>query len=571
MTNQQIAKILEEIASILEIQGDMVFKIRAYQRAAETVSNLPQEVSKLNEKELTELPGIGPGIAKKIYSLTTTGKSDYYDELRKSEYAPLVDLLQIPSIGPKHARQLYDKLGVKSVSDLEKAAKAGKIKNLPGMGAKSEENMLKGISALFRHKERIPLGQILPKAEQLVAQLKKVKEVKEIALAGSLRRMKETIADGDILVSSTRPQPVMNAFTNLPEVARVLSHGSTKSSIITKDNFQVDLRVVKPESWGAALHYFTGSKSHNVKVRTLAVKKKLSVNEYGLWKGRKSIASRTEEDMYKKLGMQWVPPEIREDWGEVELAFKNKIPRLIEAGDIKGDLQMHTDWSDGNSTIQEMAQAAQKLGYQYIAITDHSSLVGITQGLDVKRVKKQIEEIERINRKLKVFRILSGIEVDIKADGTLDLPDEALEQLDLVVATVHTRFNLPSDQMTKRIIRALENPHVDILGHPTGRLIGRRDPYQVDLDRVLKAALTNKKVLELNCSPDRLDLPDIWVRKAKDMEIKISIATDSHRTGHLQDWMRYGIGCGRRGWLEKKDVVNCLPLDKFLKFFKIKP
>ncbi|OGC78938.1 MAG: hypothetical protein A2145_06760 [candidate division Zixibacteria bacterium RBG_16_40_9] len=570
MTNQQIAKILEEIADILEIQGEIVFKVRAYQKAVETVSNLTKEISTMMEEELRELPGIGEAIAKKVHTLATTGKLDYYEELKKSEFAPLVDLLQIPSVGPKHARMLYERLGVKTVADLEKAAKEGKIKDLPGMGAKSEENILKGISALFRHKERIPLGQILPKVEKIVEELKKVKEVKNIALAGSLRRMKETIADGDVLVSANKAEPIMEAFVTLPQVERVLSHGETKSSIITKDNFQVDLRVVKPESWGAALHYFTGSKSHNVKVRTLAVKKGLSVNEYGLWKGKKLLASKTEEDMYKSLGLQWMPPEIREDWGEVELAAKKKIPRLIQGEDIKGDLQMHTNWSDGRDTIEEMAKAAGDLGYEYIAITDHSPLVGITGGLEEKRVRKQIEEIKKVNRKFKNFRILSGIEVDIRGDGRLDLPDLVLKELDIVVATVHSRFNLPKEQMTKRIVKALENPVVDILGHPTGRLLGKRDPYEVDLDKVIDAALANGKVLELNGSPDRLDLPDIWVRKAKDKGIKIAISTDSHRTEHLQEWMRYGVAYGRRGWLQKEDVVNTLSLAKFLKFFKIK-
>ena len=570
MTNQQITRILDEIADILEIQGEIVFKVRAYRKASETVANLPQEISGMSEPELRELPGIGEAIAKKIHTLATTGKLNYYEELKRSEYAPLVELLQIQSVGPKHARLLYERLGVKSVEDLEQAAKSGKIKDLPGMGAKSEENLLKGINALFRHKQRIPLGQILPKAQRIVEELKKIKEVKNIALAGSLRRMKETIADGDILVSSTKPEPVMQAFAELPEVERVLSQGETKSSIITKDNFQVDLRVVEPEAWGAALHYFTGSKSHNVKVRTLAVKKGLSVNEYGLWKGKKRLASKTEEEIYQRLGLQWMPPEIREDWGEVELAKKKKIPKFIEQKDIKGDLQMHTSWSDGRDTIEQMALAAQKLGYQYIAITDHSPLVGITGGLDEKRVWQQMEGIKKLNRKFKNFRILSGIEVDIRGDGKLDLPDKVLKELDIVVATVHSRFNLPKAEMTKRIVKALENPVVDILGHPTGRLLGKRDPYEVDLDQLLEAALANQKVLELNGSPDRLDLPDIWLRKAKDKGIKIVISTDSHRTEHLKEWMHCGAAYGRRGWLEKKDVINTLPLEKFLKFFNIR-
>ncbi|EQB62914.1 MAG: hypothetical protein RBG1_1C00001G0493 [candidate division Zixibacteria bacterium RBG-1] len=566
MTNQQIAQIFNHIADILEIQGENVFKIRAYQKAAETIANFTGDISALSEKELAELPGIGKAIAQKTKELVETGKLKYYEDLKKSEYAPLVELLQIQSVGPKHARLLYDRLGVKSISDLEKAAKQEKIRKLAGMGEKTEENILKGISALRKHKERIPIGEILPRVEIIFAELEKLKETKQALIAGSLRRFKETIGDADILIASEKPKPIMDAFVKIPQVTRVLSQGETKSSVITKDGFQVDLRVVEAESFGAAAHYFTGSKAHNVKIRTMAVRKGIKVNEYGIFKGKRRIASRTEEEVYKSLGMQWMPPEMREDWGEIELALKHKIPALVELKDIKGDLQMHSTWSDGWNSIEEMAQDGIDCGYEYIAITDHSPTLGITRGLTEERVYKQIEEIRKINKKYKNFRILTGIEVDVRENGQLDLPNSVLKELDIVVASIHTKFNLPKEQMTTRIIKALENPVVDILGHPTGRLLGKREPFEVDMEKIIKAAKANKKVLELNGCPDRLDLTDIYLKQAREKGVKIAISTDSHKNLHLKEWMRYGVGMARRGWLEKKDVVNTLPLDKFLKF-----
>lgn len=570
MTNPEIARIFNHIADILEIQGEIVFKVRAYQKAAETIANFAGDISDLSEKELGELPGIGEAIAKKTKELVDTGKLKYYEDLKKSEYAPLVDLLQIQSVGPKHARLFYDRLEVKSISDLEKAAKQGKIRKLAGMGEKTEENILKGISALKKHKERIPIGEILPKVEVIFGELKKLKEVKDILIAGSLRRFKETIGDADILIASEKAKPIMDAFVKLPEVSQILSQGKTKSSIITKDGFQVDLRVVEPDSFGAAAHYFTGSKTHNVKIRTMAVKKGIKVNEYGIFRGKKKIASKTEEEVYKVFGMQWVPPEIREDGGEIELALKHKILALVELKDIKGDLQMHTTWSDGWNSIEEMAQAGMDCGYEYIAISDHSPTLGITQGLTEDRVYKQMEEIKKINQKFKCFRILSGIEVDVRDNGQLDLPNSVLKELDIVVASIHTKFNLPKEQMTRRIIKALENPVVDILGHPTGRLLGKRESYEVDMGKIIDAAKSNKKILELNGCPDRLDLTDIYLKQAKEKGVKIVISTDAHKNLHLKEWMRYGVGMARRGWLEKKDVVNTLPLEKFLKLFDIK-
>lgn len=562
MTNQDIANIFYRIAEILEIQGENPFKIRAYIKAAQTVESYTRELSEIKDtEELKELPGIGEKIALKIKEMIETGKLEMYEKLKKSEFAPLIALLDVPGMGPKHVRLVYDKLGVKTIEQLEKAARKGKLRNLPGLGEKTEQNILKGIEQERRHKERFPLGVILPKAESIVSELKKVKEVKDVSLGGSLRRMKETIGDVDILVSSSKPKIVSVAFVKLNEVKNVLSKGSTKSSVVTKDGFQMDLRVVKPESYGAALHYFTGSKAHNIRIRSLGVERGLKINEYGIYKGKKSIRGKTEEEVFKSVSLPYIPPEIREDWGEIEAAQKGKLPHLVELKDIRGDLHVHSNWTDGRSTIEEMAKAAQKFGYQYIALCDHSPTIGITNGLTPERIQKQKEEIEKLNKKFKGFKILRGAEVDIRSNGKLDFEDDILKELDIVIGAVHTKFTQSKEEMTKRIIQAIENPNVDIIAHPTGRLIGKRDPYEVDIDKILDAAKTNGKIMELNAYPDRLDLNDLHCRKAKEKGVKIAISTDSHWTEHLS-WIRYGIATARRGWLEPEDVINTLPLEK---------
>jgi DNA polymerase (family 10) len=404
-----------------------------------------------------------------------------------------------------------------------------------------------------------------------VEELNKVKEAKQVTLGGSLRRMKETIGDVDILVASVKPKPVMDAFVHLPQTMKVLSEGSTRSSIVTKDGFQVDIRVVKPESYGAAQHYFTGSKAHNIRIRSLGIDRGLKVNEYGVFKGKKSIAGRTEEEVFKSVGLPYIPPELREDQGEIEAAQKNKLPHLIELKDLKGDLHVHSNWTDGSNTIEEMAIAAQKRGYQYIAICDHSPTVGVTNGLTPQRLKKHNEEIDKLNQKLSRsksnFRILKGIEVDIKSNGQLDFEDEILKELDIVVAAVHTKFTQSQEEMTRRIIKALENPYVDIFAHPTGRLIGKREAYRVDMDKLMDACKANGKALELNAYPERLDLSDLNCRKAKERGIKIAISTDSHQDGHY-DWISFGVATARRGWIEPEDVINTLSLSKLLKWLK---
>ena len=568
MNNQDIANIFYRIAEILEIQGENPFKIRAYIKAAQTVESYTRELSEIKDtEELKELPGIGEKITLKIKEIIETGKLEMYEKLKKSEFASLIALLDVPGMGPKHVRLVYDKLGVKTIEQLEKAARRGKLRDLPGLGEKTEKNILKGIEQDRRHKERYPLGVILPKAEFIISELKKVKAVKDVSLGGSLRRMKETIGDVDILVSSSKPKKVSATFIKLSEVKNVLSKGSTKSSVATKDGFQMDLRVVKPESYGAALHYFTGSKAHNIRIRSLGVERGLKINEYGVYKGKKSIGGKTEEEIFKSVGLPFIPPELREDWGEIEAAQKGKLPHLVELKDIRGDLHVHSNWTDSRSTIEEMAKAAQKFGYQYIALCDHSPTIGIINGLTPERIKKRKQEIDELNRKLKGFFVLNGAEVDIRSNGKMDFEDEILKELDIVIGAVHTKFTQPKEEMTKRIIQAIENPYVHIIAHPTGRLIGKRDPYEVDIDKILDAAKANGKIMELNAYPDRLDLNDLHCRKAKEKGVKIAISTDSHWTEHLS-WIRYGIATARRGWLEPEDVINTLPLEKLTTVLK---
>jgi DNA polymerase (family 10) len=574
MTNQKIADILVHISEILDIQGENPFKIRAYIKAAETVEGLTYQLSSLEDRSsMKELPGIGEAIAKKITELLETGKLKYYEDLKKSEYAPLVEFLRIPGMGPKHAKLVHDQLGISTIETLRKAAEKGKLKELPGLGEKVEQNILQGIQQVQKYKERLPLAFIYPRAHDIVDQLAKIKEVKQITLAGSLRRMRETIADADILVASEKPKPVMDAFVKLPQASKVVAKGGTKSSITTKDGFQADLRVVKPESFGAAQHYFTGSKAHNIRIRSLGIDRGLKVNEYGVFKGDKSIAGKTEEEVFKAVGLPFIPPELREDQGEIEAGLEKRLPHLVESKDLKGDLHVHSEWSDGHDTIEQMAQAAKKRGYRYLAICDHSPTIGVTNGLDPKRLRKQMQEIDKLNEKMtktgktKNLRILKGIEVDIKSNGQLDLQDDVLKELDIVVAAVHTKFGQPKKEMTRRIVKAIENPHVDIIAHPTGRLIGRREAYQVDMDKLMDACKASGKALELNAYPERLDLSDLNCRKAKEKEVKIAISTDAHRDRHL-DWMSFGIATARRGWIEPEDVVNTLPLSGLLKWLR---
>jgi DNA polymerase (family 10) len=565
MTNQEIAQILTHISQILDIQGENPFKIRAYVKASQTISGLTYPLASLDEtNKISELPGIGEGIAKKITELLQSGKLQYYEDLKKSEFAPLTDFLDIPGMGPKHARLVYGELGVNTVAALRRAAEEGKLRALPGLGEKAEKNILQAIQQVQKYKERFPLAFIYPRAQAILENLKKIKEIQQITLAGSLRRMRETIADVDILAASDQADKVMESFVHLPHTAKVVAQGHTKSSITTKDGFQVDLRVVPMESFGAACHYFTGSKAHNIRIRSLGIERGLKINEYGVFKNEKRIAGKTELEIFKSVNLPYISPELREDQGEIEAAQNESLPSLVDIKDILGDLHAHTNWSDGNNTIEEMAQAARRRGYRYIAICDHSASLGIAHGLKRERLEKQIEEIEKVSRKLKDCKILRGVEVDIKSNGELDLDQDILERLDVVVASIHSKFTQPEAEMTRRIIKAVENPSVHIIAHPTGRIIGKREPYSVNLDTVMDACLANGKMLELNAYPERLDLSDLHCRKAKEKGVKLAISTDAHRTEHLE-WMTFGVATARRGWIEPQDVINTLPLSKLRK------
>lgn len=575
MLNLDIARIFDEIADILELKGENPFRIRAYRRAARTIETLTQDLKVLAERggvaELRKIPGIGEGIAKKIVEIAQTGDCEKHRALKREVPEGLVELLAIPRVGPKTIAKLHQELGISSVADLEAAAKAHKIAGLPGLGPKAEENILKGIEQYRSYKGRVLLSNALPYAESIVNELKKLDAVERITIAGSLRRMRETIGDIDILVVSKRPKEVMDAFTSLEGVEDVLAKGETKSSVIIR-GINADVRVVDAASFGAAAHYFTGSKQHNIRIRELGVKRGLKINEYGIFRGDERIGGENEEDVFASVGLAYIPPELREDRGEIEAAKENRIPKLVELSDMKGDLHVHTKWSDGKNSIEEMARAALALGYEYIAVTDHSPAVGVTGGLTEDEVAPRQEEIERVNEQFEAegitFRVLDAVEVDIKSDFSLDFPDETLKEFDLVVGAIHTKFTQDRETMTNRIISAMENPHVDIIAHPTGRLLGKRDPYEVDMERLMEAAKRTGTILELNSFPDRLDLNDIHCKMAKEYGVLVAISTDAHDTHQMRDVIRYGVATARRGWLEAKDVVNTRGLGDFMKALK---
>ena len=564
MKNREIAAVFNDIADMLEVKGESPFRITAYRRAARALEGLTEDIADVAARgELDEIPGIGKGTAEKIQEFLRTGTIKYYEELRASLPPGITTLMAVPEVGPKTAMMLYERLGVKTIDDLEQAAKAGKIRTLPRMGEKTEENILKGIALLRRTKERLPIGQVLPHAQELVAALRQLNDVKQISVAGSLRRMKETIGDIDILVTSANPEPVMDVFTKFPRVKQLLARGPTRSSVVLDVGLQADVRVVEPESFGAALQYFTGSKDHNVKLRERAVKKGLKINEYGVFTvpGDRRVAGRTEEEVYASVGFPWIPPEIREDQGEIELAERKELPTLVERADIRGDLQMHTRWSDGADSIEEMAKAAKALGYEYIAITDHSQSLKFVGGVTVEELREYAKVAKKVSDKIGIA-VLMGSECDILPDGRLDYPDEVLRALDVVVCSVHTRLQMEEEQMTNRIVKALENPHVDILGHPTGRLLGQREAYAVDIERIIEAARRTGAALEINASPQRLDLNDVQAKMAKERGAKLVVSTDAHNRYQLQ-YMDFGIGLARRAWLGSSALVNALPLQQF--------
>jgi DNA polymerase (family 10) len=569
MTNAAVAKMMREIAALLEMDG-VPFKPRAYEKVAYTIEALDEPLAETYErgglKALEEIPGVGKGIAERIEELLTTGKLKYYDDLHKKVPVDVSGLTAIEGLGPKNVKALYEALGIRSVADLEKAARTGKIRELPHFGEKSEEKILKGLEFLRGHTGRFGLGEVLPLLEQIADRLRQVAGVEEVALAGSVRRRKETVGDGDILVISRKPDKVMDFFVAMSEVAHVHGKGSTKSSVKLETGMDVDLRVVSAESFGAALNYFTGSKDHNVALRRIAMDRDLKLNEYGVFRGDKSIAGKTEEEVYGALGLPYIPPELRENTGEIEAARAGKLPKLIDYGDVRGDLQTQTKWTDGANSIEEMVDEARRLGREYIAITDHTKGLAM-MGADEDQLREQIKAVRALNRKLKGFTLLAGAEVNINKDGTLDISDDVLAELDVVGVAVHSHFNLSRNEMTKRLIRAMENPHADILFHPTGRVINKRPAYDIDIDAVIAAAKRTGTVLEIDAYPERLDLRDEHVRKAVDAGAKLVIDTDAHSVSHL-DFIDYGVATARRGWAEKSDVLNTLPVGKLLASLK---
>ena len=570
MISFEIAKIFEDIADMLEIKGDNPFRIRAYRKAARNIRTLVEDLEKFtDEGRLDQIPGIGSGMKEKIYEILDTGRLQFYEKLKNEIPPSLVKLLSIPGVGPKLAKRFYEELDIRDIEHLEKMAKEHRLAGLPGIKEKTEQNIIKGIEMVKRGLERMTLGVALPIANEIVNQLSELSEVKRISTAGSLRRGKETIGDIDILTTSSNSKKVMDTFINLPLVERVLVSGDTKSSIITYDGIHVDLRVVEPESYGAALAYFTGSKAHNIRIREIAMKNNLKINEYGVFdeKTGMKIAGENEEEIYQILDLPFIVPELREDRGEIEAAKQNRLPGLVKLSQIKGDLHIHTTWSDGGNSIEEMLKAAQEIGYKYLAICDHSQSLKVAGGLSEDKLLKQIEKIKELNSKYKDFDILAGSEVDIKADGSLDYSDELLEKLDIVVAAIHTRFKMPRHEMTRRIIKAIQNPNVNILAHPTGRLLGVRDAYEIDLDEILKVAKRNNVALEINAFPERLDLNDINCKRAKDYGVLISINTDSHITNQL-NYMTLGVSVARRGWLEPENIINTKHIEEVLSLFK---
>ena len=569
MKNQQITRVFNEIAELLELKGENVFRIRAYRRAAQNVDGLSKDVAALSVEDLEAIPGIGKDLANKVQEYLETGKIAKHEELKKEIPEGVLQLLHVPGLGPKKAKMLFDILKVKSIEELEEAIQKGKLAGLPGIQKKTEENILQGIELLKRGTERRPLGRVLPLAEDIVRRVHDTAPVDKIEIAGSIRRMKETVKDIDILTTSKNPEAVMDVFVKLPHVSRVLMHGPTKSSIITEEGIQVDLRVVEEDSFGAALQYFTGSKQHNIKLREMAVKSGFKINEYGVFKepGDKKIGGKKEEEVYKALKLSYIPPELREDTGEIEAAQKGKLPDLVTLHDIKGDLHVHTKWSDGSHDLDTVVQAARKKGYQYIAITDHTKGLGVAHGLDEKRLEEEIRLIDRANNMLSGFKILNGTDIDIRADGRLDLSDDVLMRLDIVVASIHSGFKQPREQITKRLLSAIRNPCVSVIAHPTGRLIGERDAYAVDMEMVLKEAAKYGVAMEVNAYPLRLDLNDIHIKMAKAFGVTLVISTDTHVTSQY-DFMAYGVSVARRGWVEKKDVLNTLGYEQLIKKLK---
>ncbi|MBI4344190.1 MAG: DNA polymerase/3'-5' exonuclease PolX [Euryarchaeota archaeon] len=560
MKNESVAKILYEIADILEAQ-DVQWKPAAYRKAAMAIESLSEEVEDIyrggGKKALLKIPGIGENISKKVEEMITTGGLGYYARLKKELPIDFGTLTAIPGLGPKKLKKLFNALGVRTLEELKEAAERGKIAGLEGFGEKSEQEILKGIALLEKTRGRALLGAILPDALAIVEKLKESKAVGRIGIAGSLRRMKETVGDIDILATSGEPGRVMGLFVSLPEVEAVFAKGMTKSSVHLKNGLDCDLRVVEEDSFGSALQYFTGSKDHNIALRKIAIKMGYKLSEYGIFKGEEKIAGRTEEEVYGRLGLPYIEPELRENTGEIEAAQEGRLPALIELEEVRGDLHVHTNWSDGSEPVEEVVLAARERGYEWVCISDHSQSLRIAHGLDERDLERQFDEIERVKGGITGIEVLRGIECDIRKDGSLDLMDETLERCDIVIGAVHSHFNLPMREMTERMMRAMENPNLDIIGHPTGRLLGEREAYELDWERLFDAAEDNGIAFEINAFPSRLDLDGAHIKAALAHGLQFAIGTDAH-TKDQMDFMELGVATARRGWAEGKDVLNTL-------------
>jgi len=561
MNNTQVAEVFENIADLLELKGEIPFKVRAYRRAAQAIGHLPVDIAQLDrEGKLRSVPGIGEAITKKVQELLSTGRLEYYEKLR-AEFPPgVVELMGVPGIGPKTALRLYKELGITSVDALEQAVLSGQVASLYRLGEKTAENILKHIQSLRRKDQRIPLGQALPVVEEIMAALEGTPGLHALAPAGSLRRLAETVGDIDMMGAAADPEAVLRAFTRLPLVQEVLVQGPKKVSVVVGGGLQVDLRLVEPDSFGSLIQYFTGSKQHNILLRERGSRQGLKLSEYGITRLATGELEKfaTEEAFYHRLGLQFIAPELREGGAEVELAERGALPPLVEVADITGDLHVHTEWSDGHASLEEMALAARERGYQFLAITDHSAGRGIAHGLSPERLRQQMAEIRELNARLEGIQLLAGAEVDIRADGSLDFPQELLAELDVVVGAVHSAMGQDRERMTARLIKAMHHPCLDILAHPTCRLLGEREPVEVDMEAVFQAALETGTALEINAMPPRLDLKDIHARRARDLGVPLVISTDAHSPEQL-GFMRFGVGVARRGWCRAEDIVNTRP------------
>jgi DNA polymerase (family 10) len=570
MKNAEVAKVFQDIADLLELKGENPFKIRAYQRAVFSLEHLPQEVEELvGEGRLREVPGVGEAIAKKITELVTTGHLKYYEELKAEFPEGISALLEVPGIGPKTAMLLGKELDIKSIDELEAAISEGRVASLPRLGEKTSENIRRHIQALRRKDQRIPIGEAMLVVDEIIAGLSQVPGLRNLTPAGSLRRFRETIGDIDLMGTADDAPGAIRAFVSLPQVREVLASGTTKASVVVAGGLQVDFRIVEHDSFGSLLQYFTGSKQHNINLRDRAHRMGLKLSEYGITdlKTGKLEKFTTEAAFYRRQGLQFVPPEIREGQHEIARAEAGTIPDLVELADIKGDLHVHTDWSDGHDSLEAMAQAAKARGYQYLGISDHSAGRGIAHGLDGERLRQQIQSIRELNQKIKGIHIFSSMEVDIRADGSLDMLEELLGKLDIVTAAVHSGMSQSEARMTERLIRAMESPNVDILAHPTCRLLPAREPVAADMEAIFEAAVRTNTALEINAMPSRLDLKDTHIYRARELGVKLIINTDAHASGHL-DFMRFGIGVARRGWCRAADLLNTLSRAELTAYFK---